>query len=348
MKGEVKALRRVKLRELRILIAVSQHGSLAKAAEQLAMSQPAVSKAIADLEDALGVSLFDRTNRGAEPTAQGRIAIQRAVNMFDELRQATEEIEFLADPMSGELRVGGPPGLTGGLLPHVLDTINRERPGIRTAIVEGELEELGPLLRDRAIDVALTRMPPAGVGGDIAFERLFDERLFVIVGAGHPLARRRKISLKELAGERWIIAHPGTSVHARIRAAFDGLGIAMPEPTLTAMSLQLRYELAMTDRFVTTVPGSLLYYGHAPASAQVLPIDLPGVAPTGFATLQGRSLSPVAKIFVECVRKASRPIDGLDAEGLRRALLQRAGSSERRRATGQASDSGNDHGGASQ
>jgi DNA-binding transcriptional LysR family regulator len=323
MESEVRVARRVKLRELRILIAVSQQGSLAKAAEKLAMSQPAVSKAIADLEDVLGVSLFDRTNRGAEPTAQGRIAIQRAVNMFDELRQVTEGIHFLADPLSGELRVGGPPGLTGGLLPHILDAINRERPGIRSTVMEGELEELGSLLRTRAIDVALSRMPPAGVGGDIAFERLFDERLFVVVGAGHPLSRRRKVTLKELAGERWIIAHTGTSVHARVLAAFDGLGIAMPEPILTAMSLQLRYELVLTDRFVTTLPGSLLYFGNAPAAAHVLPIDLPGGAATGFATLKGRSLSPVAKVFVDCARKASRPMADLDASALRSALLRR-------------------------
>ncbi len=324
MKGDVKALRRVKLRELRILIAVSQHGSLAKAAEQLAMSQPAVSKAIADLEDAMGVSLFDRTNRGAEPTEQGRIAIQRAVNMFDELRQASEEIDFLADPMSGELRVWATVGLAGGMLPHVLDTINRERPGIHSSIMEGELEELGPLLRTRTIDVALSRMPPASAGGDIAFDRLFEDRLFAVVGAGHPLSHRRKISLKELAGERWIIPFPDTSVHARVRAAFDGLGIAMPEAVMAAMSLHLRYELVLTDRYVTTLPGSLLLFGNAHTAAHVLPVDLPGGAPTGIATLKGRSLSPVARLFVECARKASRSIEGLDASGLRSALLRRA------------------------
>src|SRR5258708_5221866 len=98
--------RRLKLRDLHILLAVVQRGSMAKAAAELAISQPAVSKAIADMEYTLGLRLLDRTRHGIEPTTYGRVLIKRGTTIFDELKQATQELDFLADPTVGELRIG--------------------------------------------------------------------------------------------------------------------------------------------------------------------------------------------------------------------------------------------------
>ena len=89
-------VRRLKLRELRVLLAAVQAGSMAKAAKQLAISQPVVSRAIDDLEKTLGVPLFDRTARGIEPTQYGRALLRRGVAVFDELKQGVQEIAHLA------------------------------------------------------------------------------------------------------------------------------------------------------------------------------------------------------------------------------------------------------------
>src|SRR5215213_12006737 len=89
--------RRLKLRDLRILMTVVECGTMGKAAECLAISQPVVSKAIADMEHALGVRLLDRSQRGVEPTPYGRALLDRGLNAFDELKQAVRHIEFLAD-----------------------------------------------------------------------------------------------------------------------------------------------------------------------------------------------------------------------------------------------------------
>jgi DNA-binding transcriptional LysR family regulator len=94
--------RRLKLRDLRVLMSAVQAGSMHKAAERLATSQPAVSRAIGDLEHTLGVRLLDRSPHGIEPTQYGRAIIQRSVAVFDELRQGVKDIEFLADPTAGE------------------------------------------------------------------------------------------------------------------------------------------------------------------------------------------------------------------------------------------------------
>jgi DNA-binding transcriptional LysR family regulator len=108
--------RRLKLRDLHILLAVVQRGSMAKAAAELAISQPAVSKAIADMEYTLGLRLLDRTRHGIEPTTYGRVLIKRGTTIFDELKQATQELDFLADPTVGELRIGSSESMAAGTL----------------------------------------------------------------------------------------------------------------------------------------------------------------------------------------------------------------------------------------
>src|ERR1044072_1184221 len=112
---------RVKLRDLHILLTVVERRGMAKAARHLAVSQPVVSRAIADLERALGVRLLDRTPAGIEPTVYGRTLLNRGLAIFDEVRGSVRDIKFLSDPESGELRVGSSPAIAGGLVAAILD-----------------------------------------------------------------------------------------------------------------------------------------------------------------------------------------------------------------------------------
>src|SRR3954454_22207325 len=108
--------RRLKLRELNVLLAVAHAGSMAKAGRDLAISQSAISRAISDMEHTVGVTLFDRTSKGIELTRYGRALLNRAIAVFDELNQGVQDIEFLADPTVGELRIGTTPGLAEGIV----------------------------------------------------------------------------------------------------------------------------------------------------------------------------------------------------------------------------------------
>ncbi len=151
--------RRVTLRELRLLLAVARCGSILKAAQDIGLTQPAVSKSIADLEGVLGVRLFDRTNRGVEPTPYGRVVLLRAAGVFDELRQAVEELAFLSGSSGGELRIGGTPAMCGGLLSHAISAIEGERPGVQFHVVELESEKLVGIMMVTGISrKARTRM----------------------------------------------------------------------------------------------------------------------------------------------------------------------------------------------
>src|SRR5689334_18175301 len=127
--------RRVRFRDLHIAMTMAQSGSMLKAAQALAISQPVVSKVVADLERAVGVRLFDRSKKGVEPTASGRALFHRVRAAFDELKQGVKEIEFLNDPTTGELQVGASPALMEGILLAVIDRMSRHHPHIVFDIV---------------------------------------------------------------------------------------------------------------------------------------------------------------------------------------------------------------------
>src|SRR5712692_8147546 len=109
----------VKLRDLNILLAVAKSGSMGKAAVDLAVSQPVVSKAISDLEHALGVRLLDRSPRGVEPTIYGQALLKCGNAVFDDLRRGVEALEFLSDPAAGDLRLGCTEPLATGFVGEV-------------------------------------------------------------------------------------------------------------------------------------------------------------------------------------------------------------------------------------
>ena len=133
---------RLKLRDLHILLSVVQRGSMAKAAAGLAISQPAVSKAIADMEHAVGLRLLDRSRNGIEPTAYGQALIKRGLVIFDELKQGVAELEFLADPTAGELRIGSTEGIAAGLLPAIIERFSREYPRVHLDVAQAVITTL--------------------------------------------------------------------------------------------------------------------------------------------------------------------------------------------------------------
>src|SRR5882762_5189464 len=226
--------RRLRLRDLHILSAVVQWGSMAKAASHLAMSQPAVSEAIASLEAALGVRLLDRTPRGVEPTLYASAMLKRGLVVFDELRQGIKEIEFLADPTVGEVRIGCIESLTAGFIPEVIDQFSRKYPRVLVHV------DVAPLatqefreLRERTVDLSLGRILKPVADDEIDAEVLFQDQFFVVAGSRSPWARRRKIALADLLDEPWLFLPP-SSVFTSFTQAFTAQGLELPRAGVTS------------------------------------------------------------------------------------------------------------------
>src|SRR5262245_49091998 len=157
MRSDDRISRRVKLRNLGILQAAVEAGSMAKAGTELGISQPAISYAVTEMENVLGVPLLDRTSQGVTPTAYGRALLERSVVVFNELRQAISDIEHLADPASGELRVGVPPALSS-VASAVINRLIAQYPRMIFHLVVEPASVLIPELRRGSIELAIRRM----------------------------------------------------------------------------------------------------------------------------------------------------------------------------------------------
>src|SRR5262249_34679315 len=202
-------------------MSVVQAGGMRKAAAQLGTSQPAISRSISDLEHAVGVRLLDRSSGGIEPTPYGRALIKRGAAVFDELRQGIREIEFLADPTSGELRIGCSESLAAGPVLAVIDRLTRRYPRIVLHVSTTAGPPLYRDLRERNVEIAISLVTGGEAVADMVVENLFVDNYFVVVaGAQNPLAHRRKNELAELGNEAWTLRAPASVASALVAEAF--------------------------------------------------------------------------------------------------------------------------------
>lgn len=317
MNNLAQAARRVTLKELRLLLAVARSGSILKAASEIGVTQPALSKAIGELEATLGVRLFDRTNRGVSLTPHGDVLVRRAIGVFEELRQAVDELQSLDDADRGQLRLAGTPAMCAGLLPYVVAAIRRHRSRFSFQITELESGRLASEVAARSVDLGIARKPP-GSSDELEFERLFDDRLFIVAGARHPLASKKTIRLKETAVHPWTLPSRDGGVAAHLEAEFRLQGLSLPEPAVTTMSMLVRSELVAENAHLTVMYGSVLRFGRLPASLRVLPIELASDIPVGLIRSRNRTLAPSADVFIQGLRDAVRPMQAVTAKHLRR------------------------------
>jgi DNA-binding transcriptional LysR family regulator len=292
-----------------MLLAVADAGSMAKAATRLAISQPAISRAIADAELTLGVPLFDRNPSGVEPTQYGRALLRRGVAAFDEIAQGVKDIAFLADPAAGELRIGSGPGLAEGLVLAAIKRLSRQYPRIVIHVVSGGLLIQHEALRERRIEFGFARDIGPVPEGDIDAEVLYEEPLAVVAGVNNPWARRRKIKLAELVSEPWTWPAAETIIDSLVAEAFRSVGVDPPRAMVYADPYSMRIRLAATGPFLAVVPTTIMRFGNIPASVKLLPVDLPTThRPIGIITLKNRTLSPLAQLFIDCARKIAKPL----------------------------------------
>ena len=281
---------------------------MAKAANLLAISQPAVSKAIGDLERMLGVPMFDRTAKGVEPTNYGRALIKWASAAFDDIRQGVKEIEFLSDPGSGQLRIGATEPMIAGILPVILDRLSRQFPKMGFQVVPyGARAQQYRDLHERRIDLTLGRtLDPTS--DEFRTEVLFDEPLFVVASTKNPWTRRRTLSLSELADASWTLPRLDTVVGQMIAEAFQNNGLKVPESGITCNSIQMHSSLLKTGKYLAMLPTSLLRFGDL-GSVKVLPVDLKVRAiPVGITVLNNRTINPITQLFIDCAREIAKPM----------------------------------------
>jgi DNA-binding transcriptional LysR family regulator len=323
MDSNDRVTRRIKMGDLRMLLAVAQWGSMSKAASKLNITQSAVSKALTGLEHTLGVRLLDRNPQGVEPTSYGRALLNRGVAIFDELQQGVKDIQFLADPTGGEVRIGiGPP--FGGLLSNVIERLALRYPKMTFRVVERDMTALvNSDLRGRMVDVVLGWARPID---DETFNAdiLFDDKRFVVAGTTCPWIRRRKIALAELVGERWILPPLTGLAGSHVAEDFVANGLQVPRISISVNSTSIRDRLLATGRYLAVVPGVELRFRDKAAPYKVLPVSF-GVneRPVGIVTLKQRTFGPAVQIFIDEVRAVAKRMNARLTSRIERPVTAR-------------------------
>jgi DNA-binding transcriptional LysR family regulator len=299
--------RRLKLRDLHILMIVSRTGSMGKAASELAVSQPVVSKAISDLELAVRLRLLDRGPRGVEPTIYGRALLKWGTAVFDDLRRGVKELEFLTDPTVGELRLGCTEPMATGFVATVIERLSRQYPKVIFHVVPADRASL--LERDlpeRRVELVVTATPGLAPRPDTDTEVLFDDCHVVLASPQSKWAHRRKIALSDLLDEPWVLPPAESVVGMEIAKVFRANGLEPPVAHAVTFSIPLHFHLLAAGRVITMLPRSLVAFGRR-LPLKTLPVRMTALpSPTCIVTLKNRTLGPLAEEFIAAARKLAR------------------------------------------
>ncbi|WP_170318220.1 LysR substrate-binding domain-containing protein [Paenibacillus thalictri] len=221
------------IRHLQYVIEVAMTGSFTKAAESLHISQPTISKAVKEIEDELGVILFDRTGKKAELTSEGYRIVSQARDIVGSFNSLTSEVNQAAHLHKGKLRIGLPPMAGAGFFPELIGKFHEQYPGIMLELVEYGAKRLAADIESGALDFGAVLLP---VNRDLYHSILIaEERLMLIVHPEHPLASRAEVPMEELSEESFILFREDFALNERIPAACISAGF---QPRIVCESSQ--------------------------------------------------------------------------------------------------------------
>lgn len=255
---------RMRFRHLRLLVELQQAGTLGRAAERLHLSQPAMSKALKEVEAAFGFALFQRGSRGLTPTPRGSVVVQGAALLLAELRHVVDTADASVATPTAVLRLGAPPAVAaGGALPGVLARLMAARRAGR--LVVQLREDAAPRLFDALVagelDALLTSYNQAAFAArrpvKLEYERCADHSYVVIAPAGHRLAAARRLGWPDLAGEPWIMAGAALLSRQAVESQFLRAGTAVPAPCVVSDSPATTVQLVAAGVGIAAVPAAM-------------------------------------------------------------------------------------------
>ncbi len=296
----------ISLRQLRSAVSLADHGSFRRAAESLHLSQPALSLTIAELERALGVTLFDRTSRSVSTTEMGRFFVQGASRLINDLDRLVHDVAEVAQSRRGRVVVSCPSSIAGRVMPLALLECARRFPQVDVTINDDVAQQVLAAVRTREADFGLIN-EPTELPDDTAFEALHKDRFLLACRRDHPLASRNRVRWKDLNGQSLIVLSSTSGIHRKI------------QDELVRQNIQLERQTPVSH--LSTVHG-MLESGFGVAVLPVLALPVAGhpsliartlVAPAlhrmiGIFHRRDRSFSPAAAALLEVLRSVIRTL----------------------------------------
>lgn len=295
----------MELRQLRHFISVARLGNLHRAAEELHLSQQALSASLARLEQDLGAKLFVRGRHGAELSPFGHRLLPRALTIVGEARIARAEIEGLSDATHGQLRAGVGSFFANHVFPEALLQFSVDFPRIDITVIESISTDLYEALLRGELDFVIST-PASGVAVPPQFESelLFETRDAIFMRVGHPLAARKQVGLADLAAFPWIVSARFGDYRARLEAAFRAEGLEPPARIMRTDSVPLMGQVLQHSDTVALLGSNPFANLPLPALGELRDFDIPQLAGTyrGVLAWRRNALLPAAAALMQRLR----------------------------------------------
>lgn len=296
---------RLKLRHFRLIQAIAASGQLSSAAHRVAMTQPAASRSLAEIEALVGAPLFDRHPKGMQPTALGEVLARRAGVLLAEIDEAAREIEAIKTGRAGTVRVGAVTGAAVGYIVPAVQALKAESRSAEIRIQVAPSVQLMDGLLDGALDFVLSRVPPDVDGGrlDILHGRV--ETLRFLVKASHPLRDQRKVALDTLADLPWVIQERGMPIREAVDAAHICAGLPPPSDVVDSASLLVTLAYLRTSNAIAPVASEvsdILSHTGLGDFAALEPAAQITLTPYHLIRQKDRPLGPIAERLLELVK----------------------------------------------
>lgn len=293
----------LKLRQLRIVNALWQHGSISRASQALGLSQPALTKALQKIEETVGVQIFERHARGVSPTEAGHSIIETSRRVLAELTRLDEELDRIESSSLGSIAIGALPSAAIGLLPGTLALLQAQNTRLQIRILEGPFEELGPALASGEIDLIVGRLYEPPAPDAIIRQEMYEDPVVVLARAGHQIFAGEPC-VSEIAKYELVVPPVGR----RFGQELDQLVLNLPEfrPSLIrSTSIGFTRELMLASNVLTLAPSLMMIGDIRRGDIRVVPLDLPGVSrrPSGVTYRGDRPLLPAAQRFIAALKR---------------------------------------------
>lgn len=300
-------LRRLKSRQLLLLVALSETRSLRRAASMLNMTQPTATRLLQDLENNVGIELFERGRRGLQPTVYGEVMTRHASLVLSDLNRTRLELQSLTLGGTGRIRIGAVISAIPFLLARAVARLKQQHPGLSVSIEVGTSDALVPILAKGELDVLVARPLVLADRPEFNYEELTEEPLYIVARRGHRLAKPGSLQLGDLAGAAWTLLPTGAPMRKVLEPVFAQIGPGEPRNVVETSSMMTMIALLEETDMLAVMPADVTSFNIQHGLLSRLPIDLPPIMGSyGIVTRRDRPLSPSALAFLQHLKAAMR------------------------------------------
>lgn len=299
----------LKLKHLQLLVALDEFRHLGRVSEFLSVTQPAVSKTLAEIERTFGLALFVRSTRGTEPTSFGETVVRFARSVLADYARTCDEIAAVASGAAGRTNVGAMVVAMPVLLARAVELLKSRSARTTVYVEEGDLTRLLPRLRVGELDLIVGRLEPGYASPDLQTEALYEETMAIVAHPDHPLSSKAHPNWGDLARVAWVVPPAWASSRIKLDQMFYKHKLLPPADVIESASFLATLVFVRERRAIGFLARGVAHHFQEQGLVRVLPVKVPiELPPVGLISLAGRLRTPSTDQMVECLQQVARSV----------------------------------------